>query len=390
MTRFFLVGAAVGGLVLPGLALATPTAASSEGPAVQDDAPATLVADATVIMGGGNVRVRAPAARVTVTRPPVVPVAPRVSGSVTITPAPVVPRTAGNIRVDLQVSPAPPAPPRAPMAPPPPHSAPPAPYGSGTQAAPPPPPPASGHPPPPPASSYYGYRGPSVYVYPRVYSTVWGWWWWAPSCYSCYNYNYNDAPSRPRADDDDAKEEKREREALHVGDYSFGMWGGVQRGAYQDGSIYSDPGVRFTLRHRTSDHIGVDFSGGYFGTTVYPDAAERNGHRVDVPLQLSATYHLFPTLPIQVYGLAGITADYRDFEKVVYTEGYKDFYYNSDRFQDVRFGPHVGLGTEIMLGKDVSFHADARWTYYTVAAAESVQQTVPTAFAANAGLSFFF
>lgn len=388
MTRWTTFGALLGALSLQLPAVASPVAPASpsllgdvaEAAAGDAHSPDSLLADGSVVVrrgarGGTRVTVTRPAAPRLVVPAPVAPprvTAPPPSPSV-VTP----PRAAGAVRVHINVAPNPPPPPPR-ISPPPPYQAPPRPPAA-------PPPPASVVR-PPQTTIWYGWRSPTVYVYPRVYTSVWGWWWWAPPSYT---YHYDEAPARPQVDDDDEPAPRKERDALHVGDTSFGVWGGVIRGVYQDGSAYSDPGLRMSFRHRITPHVGIDLSGGYFGTTVYP-ADERNDHRVDVPLQLSGSLHLFPELPVQLYGLAGISVDYRDFQKVGYTDGNKDFYYEDARFQDVRFGPHMGVGAEVMLGPDVSVHADARWTYYTLAAESSVQQTSPTAFTANAGLSFFF
>lgn len=213
---------------------------------------------------------------------------------------------------------------------------------------------------------------------------MWGWWWWSPPG------AVQSPPQRRPADPETyAPEPEPERQALHVGDYSFGIWSGVNQGAYRDGSEYSDPGIRFSIRHRATPHLGMDISGGYYGTPMYPEG-EKNQHRVDMPLQLSSTFHLFPTLPIQLYGLAGVTVDFRDFQKVGYTEGVQDFYYEEGRFQDTRFGPHFGLGAEVMVGESLALHGDTRWTYYTIQDGRSADQTFPVAFSANAGVSFYF
>lgn len=373
MTHKTWFGALLGALVLPAVAAAAPepvAPALSETDvtaAPETDGGDTLIAGTTVVVRGGGVQVAAP-------RPPI-----NVSGNVRVTvpaprgvvvpsaPVPSVPPPVRSGGVRVQVNVPPPA------------------------VRPPPPPPSYGAPPPPPATvirppTYpsYPYRGPTVYFYPRIYTGMWSWWWWTPSWYTPVP---PPSPSRPPTAEAPAAEP--ERRALHVGDTSFGVWGGVNQGVYLDGSLYSDPGIRFSVRHRTSEHLGVDFSGGYYGTTLYP-ADERNDRRVEVPLQFSGTLHLLPSLPVQLYGLAGITADVRDFQKVGYTSGTKDFYYEEGRFRDMRFGPHLGAGVELMMGPDVSLHADARWTVYSLTDSRSADQTLPVGFTANAGMSFFF
>ena len=177
------------------------------------------------------------------------------------------------------------------------------------------------------------------------------------------------------------------RGALHVGESSFGISGMTHRSQYANGEGYSDPGLRFTLKHRNTKHVGVELSGGMAGTNFY-SLEGRSDRRVSIPVQLSASYHLFPKSSIQPYGLVGLTLEARDFQQVAYDGG--AFYYSEERFQDMRMGSHVGLGLEWMLGEDLSLNADARWVNFSLASDQSLEQTSPYGLTTNIGLNFFF
>ena len=168
----------------------------------------------------------------------------------------------------------------------------------------------------------------------------------------------------------------------HVRQYSLGVTAGSYTGAYIDGTVYNDPGLRFSLSYRNAPVLGAEMSVGFFGTNMRLDGMGTDT-RSDIPIQMSAVLHLFPRYPIQPYVLFGATGDLRTYRK--YTGD--DF---GGLYNEFRVGPHAGLGAEFLVGQNLSITVDARSIYYTLIDRRAEGQTFQNDMTVTGGLNFYF
>ncbi len=168
----------------------------------------------------------------------------------------------------------------------------------------------------------------------------------------------------------------------HVRQYSLTVSAGAYGGQYLSGPEYSDPGVRFALAYRNAPVVGAEFAVGLFGSDMRYDGMGSDV-RSDIPIQLSVVLHAFPRSPIQPYFLFGGTGDLRTYRKYNGAE-YGDLY------GELRVGPHVGLGIEFLVGRNVSITVDGRSIHYTLIDRRAADQTVQNDVTGTLGMSFYF
>ncbi len=168
----------------------------------------------------------------------------------------------------------------------------------------------------------------------------------------------------------------------HLRQYSLGVSAGAYGGQYLNGPEYSDPGLRFTLSYRNAPVLGAELAVGLYGTNMRYDGMGSDA-RSDIPIQLSAVLHAFPRSPIQPYFLFGATGDIRTYRKYTGSD-YGDLY------SELRVGPHLGLGVEFLVGRNVSITVDGRSIYYTLIDRRAADQTVQNDVTGTLGMNFYF
>jgi hypothetical protein len=233
---------------------------------------------------------------------------------------------------------------------------------------------------PVPAHSYRPYRiyRPSYQfrvVPPPVF--VPGWW---------GLYLWGNPPPPPVArEPEPPREAPRRPDFSHEKEYSLSVTGGAYAGSYRatGGDVYQDPGVRVALKYRNTPVVGAELSVGMFGSGMRLDGMGSTA-RQDVPVQFSATLNAFPNSPIQPYAVLGATANFRTYSYVDSTGAF------GDPYTEVRVGPHVGLGLEMMVGERVSASIDGRRIFYTMVDREVIDQTGQDDLAVTGGLNFYF
>ncbi len=196
------------------------------------------------------------------------------------------------------------------------------------------------------------------------------------------------APAAPREAPTESPPAKPAKpDFRHVGEYSLSMTGGGLSGfRYIGGNAYAetnDAGLRLALNYRKTPVVGSEISVGLFGTGMRLDD---NGSeaRTDVPIQLSAVFHLFPRAPIQPYVLFGGTATLRNWQ-YVYDDGTL-----GDPYSELRVGPHLGFGLEVLIGDRVGITLDGRRIIYTMVDREVIDQSGLRDGTFTGGLNLYF
>lgn len=234
---------------------------------------------------------------------------------------------------------------------------------------------------PVPAHSYRPYRiyRPSYQfrvVPPPIF--VPGWW-------GLYMWGNPPPPPPAAREPEPQREAPRRPDFSHEKEYSLSVTGGAYAGSYRatGGDAYQDPGLRVGLKYRNTPVVGAELSVGMFGSGMRLDGMGSTA-RQDIPVQFSATLNAFPNSPLQPYLLFGATANFRTYS---YLDSSGTF---GDPYTEVRVGPHIGLGLEMMVGERVSASVDARRIVYTMVDREVIDQTGQDDMSVTGGLNFYF
>jgi hypothetical protein len=182
------------------------------------------------------------------------------------------------------------------------------------------------------------------------------------------------APSRAerRGDRSDAPARVQD----HAGDLSIGVRGGVYASGFEGLGGYADSGLGLDVRYRLAEPIGFEIQ-----AMVHDPSFGGGADRMQAPVSGSVELFAFPWARVSPYALAGVTWTARDLS-VANADG------SVTTISGGNWGPHVGLGLEVALTKDVSLSGDARWIGY-VNKAES-DPSARGAFQAGLGVNVYF
>lgn len=165
------------------------------------------------------------------------------------------------------------------------------------------------------------------------------------------------------------------KEIDHAGKFSFGIRGGSYLSGYDGGASYGDAGLGLAARYRIADPVGLEVQ-----WTYHDQSWSAETERIQQPISTSLELFAFPWTRVNPYLLGGVTVTPRN----VY-DNYQDGVAETEK---TLWGPHVGLGLEVNLTKEVSINADARYIGYI--GREDRDPSVPAAFQGNLGVNFYF
>ena len=221
-------------------------------------------------------------------------------------------------------------------------------------------------PPPPPPVEYYDHR----YRHLRPYDGVIA---YGPR--PRYHYVYRD-----RVDYRVKESQVPDRAVERDNSLAIGISGGSIVGGYDDAAPFADPGVAGTIRYRPDESVGLQATIGSFGMK------SDDSFRTNTSVQASAMIFAYPWTRVSPYVLGGVTWDARN-----YNDAYRDL--STDAVgrldqEDVQWGPHLGGGVEIAIGKSVAVDVDARYTGFVTA--DDTDPTLPGALQTGVGVLVHF
>ncbi|MEN9787352.1 MAG: hypothetical protein RLZZ299_2616 [Pseudomonadota bacterium] len=141
------------------------------------------------------------------------------------------------------------------------------------------------------------------------------------------------------------------REVDHEGDLSIGLRTGTYASGYAGGAAYADAGLGVAMRYRATEGVGLE--------VAWMQASQQwsgDTERVQQPLQVSVQGFAFPWTRVNPYASVGMTVTQRDVDDLVGGVPVQT--------QATSWGPHVGVGLEVGLGKSVSLGLEADWVGY--------------------------
>lgn len=221
-------------------------------------------------------------------------------------------------------------------------------------------------PPPPPPVAYYEHRYHNLRPYDGVIA-------YGPR--PRYHYVYRD-----RVDYRVKETHVPDRAVERDNSLAIGLSGGSIVGGYDDAAPFADPGIGGTLRYRPDESVGLQATVASYGMK------SEDSFRTNTSVQASAVVFAYPWTRVSPYVLGGVTWDARD-----YNDAYRDL--SSDTIgrldqRDVQWGPHVGAGVEIAIGKVVAVDLDAKYTAFVTA--DEADPTIPGALQTGVGLLVHF
>jgi opacity protein-like surface antigen len=161
--------------------------------------------------------------------------------------------------------------------------------------------------------------------------------------------------------------------------FALGVRAGSLFSGYAHSDQYADFGLGITGRYRPVEFLGLELAVSHHNQNFTPSS-----ERAQWMAQGSAMLFLFPWSHFQPYAIAGLTANHRALEDDIYLDG--DIAHVSS--EGTLWGPHVGLGVEIGLGKKVALDLEARFAGYVNGQRDDV--SLPGSVQTNAGLLFHF
>jgi opacity protein-like surface antigen len=169
--------------------------------------------------------------------------------------------------------------------------------------------------------------------------------------------------------------EAPKREITHAGKFSLGIRGGSYISGYDGGASYGDAGLGLAARYRIVDPLGLEVQWMY-----HDQSWDEGSERIQQPISVSAEVFAFPWSRVNPYVLAGVSATGRNVSD--------ELSYGKEETDKMLWGPHLGLGLEVNLTKQVSVNLDGRYLGYVNAGDEGL--SAPNAFQGNLGMNFYF
>ena len=159
---------------------------------------------------------------------------------------------------------------------------------------------------------------------------------------------------------------------------SVGLRSGSYLSGYEAGGDFSDFGMGVAARFRPVEALGFELAYSY-----HDDTFDSDTERVTGLLQPSLQVFAFPWSRVSPYASVGLTWTERSYE---------DTWHNGmdevvSKVQDTSFGPHIGGGLELSIGKNASIDFETRAIGYLDAQEDG---TLPGAVQATFGANFYF
>lgn len=162
---------------------------------------------------------------------------------------------------------------------------------------------------------------------------------------------------------------------------AVGLRAGSIYGGYDNAAGYADLGAGFNVRYRPDEAVGLELAVQHYDQT-WDSLSERQQTVGQASVELFA----WPWTRVSPYALAGLTWDSRNFNDTLYDTSVGEV--SSYAAQDVRIGPHVGLGLEFALGKTVALDLEARYASFLGTSVDDA--TLPGALQTTAGVMVHF
>lgn len=137
-----------------------------------------------------------------------------------------------------------------------------------------------------------------------------------------------------------------------AGDLSVGLRGGVYASGFAGEGGYADAGLGLDVRYRLAEPLGFEVQ-----AMVHDPSFGGGADRAHAPVSASVELFAFPWARVSPYALGGLTWTARD---VTLDDGKG----KTTTIGGATWGPHVGVGLEVALSRDVSLSGDVRWIGY--------------------------
>ena len=157
--------------------------------------------------------------------------------------------------------------------------------------------------------------------------------------------------------------------------WAVGVRGGTYASGYTNGASYSDFGMGIAVRYRPVDALGLELQWSYHDQSWDAQTA-----RIDQPLSASVELFAFPWTRFNPYVLAGVTYTNRNVQDSI-----GQAFVDNDH---PVWGPHLGIGLELGIGKNWSVNGDLRGVGYLNDGGEDLMRQGATQ--ANLGVNLYF
>jgi opacity protein-like surface antigen len=209
---------------------------------------------------------------------------------------------------------------------------------------------------------------------------------YAPRYWATGVFIYQPPPPPPRvagAPRRAAKVAEPARDVDHSNSLSIGLQTGSYLSGYANGASYGDLGFGVNARYRGNEALGVEVSYGYFS-----DSFTSSTERVTQPLSASVDLFAFPWTKVSPYLSGGVTWTARSYDDTIAMASPNQ---PAQTFQtrDLQFGPHIGLGLELSLGKKSSIDLEGRYTHF-VTHEDGLDVSSPDNLQGIVGLNMYF
>ena len=134
--------------------------------------------------------------------------------------------------------------------------------------------------------------------------------------------------------------------------FALGVRMGSYISGYEGGSVYGDLGLGITARYRPEEAIGLELAVTHFNQTF-----DGSSERAQTVGQASAMLFAAPWSRISPYALVGLTGNKRSIGDDFMQEG-RVISFDAN---DFTWGPHVGVGVEVAVGKRFALDLEARY-----------------------------
>jgi len=160
--------------------------------------------------------------------------------------------------------------------------------------------------------------------------------------------------------------------------FSVGLRTGSYLSGYEDGGDFADFGMGVTARFRPVESLGFEMAYSFHDDTFSPDT-----ERSTAMLQPSLQAFAFPWARVSPYATLGLTWTHRTYRDS-WSDGVSQ---HLTEVQDKSFGPHLGGGLEVSLGRNASIDLEVRGIGYLN---PQEADTLPGATQATMGANFYF
>ncbi len=157
--------------------------------------------------------------------------------------------------------------------------------------------------------------------------------------------------------------------------WAVGARGGTYASGYTNGAAYSDFGMGLAVRYRPADALGLELQWSY-----HDQSWDASTARIDQPLSASVQLFAFPWTRFNPYVLAGVTYTNRNVQDDI-----GQAFVDNDH---PVWGPHLGVGLELGIGKNWSVNGDLRGIGYLNDGGEDLMRQGATQ--ANLGVNRYF